>query len=287
MKKMAVLDFQMWDMKTLTASDFTVEMTITEALWNQFIVNLANHKDSLPMGKAAPDHKAHKGLPVVTFEAFLEEEVSKKLNKVPYVNKECDISIANITFGFDNPKLLNELVARGSIITSGKLEKLPDSNEKIQALCKDEKTELIRPVAAFITFDDQEGKNRALKYLISPAEKKALERDPSDENEKLLADSKFYLVGEEAWCKQAPEPSEIIWHNRHVTTKQQNIRKVLVFIGCFVFLTLMFFLFSYLKSKAIKNMWRYPTTTNCDTIDNIFYDPAQGAIDTDVYQKYA
>jgi hypothetical protein len=48
MKKMAILDFQMWDMKTLTASDFTVEMTITEALWNQFIVNLANHKDQLP-----------------------------------------------------------------------------------------------------------------------------------------------------------------------------------------------------------------------------------------------
>jgi len=124
MKKMAILDFQMWDMKTLTASDFTVEMTVTEALWNQFIVNLANHKDELPMGKAAPDHKTHKGLPVVTFEAFLEEKLTAKLNKVPAVNKECDITIANITFGFDNPKLLNELVARGGIITSGKLEKL-------------------------------------------------------------------------------------------------------------------------------------------------------------------
>jgi len=142
---------------------------------------------------------------------------------------------------------------------------------------------LIRPVAAFITFDDQEGKNRALKYLMSPAEKKALEKEATPEAEKLLQDSKLYLVGEEIWCKQAPEPSEIIWHNRHVTTKQQNIRKVFVFIGCLLFLTLMFFFFSYLKSKAIKNMWRYPTTTNCDTIDNIFYDPATQAIDTDVY----
>jgi hypothetical protein len=34
MKKMAILNFQMWDMRTLTASDFTVEMTVTEALWN-------------------------------------------------------------------------------------------------------------------------------------------------------------------------------------------------------------------------------------------------------------
>lgn len=91
MKKMAILDFQMWDMKTLTASDFTVEMTITEAVWNQFLANLANHKDSLPMGKAAPDHKTHKGLPVVTFEAFLEDKISEKLNKVPFVNEQREI----------------------------------------------------------------------------------------------------------------------------------------------------------------------------------------------------
>lgn len=277
----------MWDMKTLTASDFTVEMTVTEALWNQFIVNLANHKDSLPMGKAAPDHKTHKGLPVVTFEAFLEEKLTEKLNKVPYVNQECNIDIANITFGFDNPKLMNELVARGSTITSGKLEKLPEINEKIDKLCKDEKTELIRPVAAFITFDNQEGKNRALKYLISPKEKAALEKDPSSENEKLLQDSKLYLVGEEIWCKQAPEPSEIIWHNRHVTTGQQTCRKVLVFIGCFCFLFLMFFFFSYMKSLAIKNMWRYPTTTNCASVNSIFYKPGTNEVDTAKYQQYA
>jgi hypothetical protein len=72
----------------------------------------------------------------VTFEAFLEKQITEKLNKVPYVNKECVIEIANITFGFDNPKLMNELVNRGSTITSGKLEKLPEINEKIDKICK-------------------------------------------------------------------------------------------------------------------------------------------------------
>jgi hypothetical protein len=243
------------------------------------------------MGKAAPDHKTHKGLPVVTFEAFLEDKLCEKLNKVPFVNTECNIAVANITFGFDNPKLVNELVSRGSTITAGKLEKLPEINEKIDKICKEEKTELIRPVAAFITFDNQEGKNRALKYLISPKDKKALENDPTPEHEKLLQDSKFYLVGEEAWCKQAPEPSEIIWHNRHVTTKQQNCRKVLVFLVCLIFLGLMFFFFSWMKSKAINNMWRYPTTTNCGAVTSMFSgkDPTTGemVVDLDDYQKYA
>lgn len=85
---MSTLDFQMWDMKTLTASDFTVEMTITEDVWNHFVANLANHVDTLPKGRAAPDHKTHKGLPVVTFEAFLEDKLTEKLNKVPYVNED-------------------------------------------------------------------------------------------------------------------------------------------------------------------------------------------------------
>lgn len=91
-------------------------------------------------------------------------------------------------------------MSRGSIITKGKLESLPDCNEKIDKICKENKTELIRPVAAFITFEHQEGKNRAIKYLISPKEKAALEKEATDESEKLLNDSRFYLVGEEVWC---------------------------------------------------------------------------------------
>ena len=38
LKKTAILDYQQWDIETLTASDFTVEYTITEDMWNLFIV---------------------------------------------------------------------------------------------------------------------------------------------------------------------------------------------------------------------------------------------------------
>jgi len=45
------------------------------------------------------------------------------------------------------------LTERGSLVTSGKLEKVPAVNEKIEELIKENKTDLVRPVAAFITFD--------------------------------------------------------------------------------------------------------------------------------------
>jgi len=43
-------------------------------------------------------------------------------------------------------------------------------------MCKDQKTEIIRPVAAFITFEDQEGKERAIEYF------KDTKDDAEDEN---------------------------------------------------------------------------------------------------------
>lgn len=88
MKKTAALDFTMWDIKTLTASDFTIEMIISDAMWAQFNENLHTHKEQIGKGSAAPDHTQHKGLPVVTFEAFLEAKLTEKLNKVPKIEKD-------------------------------------------------------------------------------------------------------------------------------------------------------------------------------------------------------
>jgi hypothetical protein len=48
------------------------------------------------------------------------------------------------------------------------LEKIPPLNEKIDALSKEKRTDFIRPVAAFITFERQEGKDRAMKYFCDP-----------------------------------------------------------------------------------------------------------------------
>lgn len=179
LKKTAGLDFQMWDLQTLTASDFTIEVTITEPMWDKFNVELGKHAE-LPKGGAAPDHTSIK-LPVVTFEAYLEHVLCKKLNALPKIHDDIEVRVANITFGFNNAEMLDLLTQRGTLLTKGQLEKVPDLNDKIDRLCKDQKTELIRPVAAFITFEQQEGKERALAYFKDEKE--------IDEDNEAQADS--------------------------------------------------------------------------------------------------
>lgn len=209
------------------------------------------------------------------------------------MNVDCHIKIANITFGFDNAEMLTLLSERGSLITSGKLEKVPPINDKIEALSKEKKTEWIRPVAAFITFDRQEGKDRALKYFPNPKSKVEYEdANTGDgvnvqlmENQRQLERVGKTLLEEPLICNQAPEPSEILWHNRHVTYKQQNWHKAVVFIVSAILLFLMFILFSFMKAISIKNMWRYPATTNCDSVESLFY--TEGVTDLNAYESYA
>lgn len=78
LQKTAKLDYQLWDVQTLTASDFTVEYVITEEMWNLFNIQLGTHA-LLPVAHAAPDHTKY-GLPVMTFEAFIEHSFTTKLN---------------------------------------------------------------------------------------------------------------------------------------------------------------------------------------------------------------
>lgn len=116
-------------------------------------------------------------MPVVTFEAFLEHYFTRKLNRVPKVIEDVEIRIANVTFGFANQQLLRLLKERGTLIAKGKFEKVPPINEKIERLSKEKKDEFTRPVAAFITFERQEGKDRAMKYFCDKKKAPAVIED--------------------------------------------------------------------------------------------------------------
>jgi hypothetical protein len=50
----------------------------------------------------------------------------------------------------------------------------------------------------------------------------------------------------------------------------------------------MFIGFTAMKAAAIKNMWRYPTSTNCDNIENIFKNNTYSSpYDNPNYEFYA
>jgi hypothetical protein len=161
------------------------------------------------------------------------------------------------------------------LIAKGKFEKVPPINEKIEELAKEKKDEFTRPVAAFITFERQEGKDRCMKYFCDPKDKKKIEDETFDDDANqreaaLLAQVDKSLLGNEIVCLSAAEPTEIIWENRHVTEKEQRCHKIVVFFMSFLFLLGMFFLFIWMKAIEVNNMFRYPATMNCDSIESIF-----------------
>ena len=73
---------------------------------------------------------------------------------------------------------------------------------------------------------------------------------------------------------EAPEPSNILWENLHVTPRQQTCRKLLVSAVILVLLFGMFVLFTFLQLIAVKNANRYPASTDCTTVSAMFTDNA-------------
>jgi hypothetical protein len=137
LQKTNKLDFELWDIENLTSGDFTIEYQVDQEMWDTFNLQLSNHSQ-LPSGGAATDHRGT-GLPVLTFEAFIEHYFTRKLNRVPKVLEEVEIRIANITLAFDNPKLLGLLKERGALIASSKYSKVPKINQEIGQLINEKK----------------------------------------------------------------------------------------------------------------------------------------------------
>jgi hypothetical protein len=90
-------------------------------------------------------------------------------------------------------------------------------NNKIDSLKSDPKKleKFYRPVTAFLTFENEEGLNRAQNY-----------------NEAVHADETFAeirtLLGCPLSIDEASEPTDIIWENRHFTTLERTNRTIWV-----------------------------------------------------------
>ena len=44
MKKTSEMDYKLWDLTTVTAGDFTVELNITKTMWETFKLQRATHE---------------------------------------------------------------------------------------------------------------------------------------------------------------------------------------------------------------------------------------------------
>ena len=92
-----------------------------------------------------------------------KKKKDKRKRKLKRAYGISEIKVADITFAFDNQKLIASLRKRGNSIALNKFDEVNKENEKINQLFKDEYTALTVPTSAFITFEEEEGASWALK----------------------------------------------------------------------------------------------------------------------------
>ena len=74
------------------------------------------------------------------------------------------VNIALVTFAFDNAELINLLKQRGAAIKFEKFDLMRKINKQIDELKSTNLEKYIRPVSAFLSFENEEGLNRCLNY---------------------------------------------------------------------------------------------------------------------------
>ena len=108
------------------------------------------------------------------------------------------------------------------------------------------------PCSVFVTFESEEGNNRALAY-----------NDPSN--------PQMDLLGEQIEIQDASEPTDIIWENRQYSEFGRNIKRVIVWTIIFIMLTIsasIIYKFTLISNQA---KFMFPPA-NCDKTYTEFED---------------
>lgn len=209
-KQVAKNNFVEWDVKTVTAGDYTIEFDIEAEFWEKF---LAQHGSSKPVGSTM----------IVHFRKWITKEMEKKLSALPDLGFEdhpvTNVHIAATNFAFDNADLINLLKARGEAITADDFDKMRTIDKQINELKKTNLANLTRPVSVFMTFENEEGVQRALQF-----EDREMKPDDSTEFKEMYQ----WLGDQTIEIQQASEPSDIIWENRHFTPAQRFKKGIIV-----------------------------------------------------------
>lgn len=138
------------------------------------------------------------------FKLYVQDELEERINNLPdqgYDEPELRHlrkKIAQITFAYENTKIIEWLKYRGKYIKTEKWDKVKQYEKKILDGIKNDKKlldQLQLPCSVFVSFETEEGNNRAIAY-----------------NDKENPQMNF--LGEHIEIQDASEPSDIIWENR-------------------------------------------------------------------------
>lgn len=126
-----------WDMATITAGDYTVELKIPQAKYEQWYATTFNGSEDKSNG-VAPAMSLKRSMKE-SIEAALTEQVANEVQVTgAHTKKNADepfnVKIADIVFAFNNYKLINALRARGKLIATQDFDAMREQELKCQEL---------------------------------------------------------------------------------------------------------------------------------------------------------
>ena len=233
-----------WDLATCTAGDYTVEMSINKLQYDDW------YKDIYKTGQDSNKP------PALALKRYLVNEIEREITKDLKRRKERGegqsddpdvIIVSDIVFAYNNHKLIEELRKRGGQIAANNFDGMRETEGAINKLISQSFEDLTRPTAAFITFENDLGKMLAV------------EADDVDKERKLL--------GRVMKFKNASEPTDIIWENRHFVKSETRSREFIAFliIGFLLFLS---FLFIFKVSRLSSSIAKTFPAVSCEAINN-------------------
>lgn len=152
---------------------------------------------------------------------------------------------------YDNADLISLLAQRGQMITNEKWDKMREIDAQINEKKNMKIDEWSRPCSVFITFQLEEGIQRALSM-----------DEVINENPEYAYLNEWF--GNEAIeIQPASEPSDIIWEHRHFTPKERFRKAVCVGLVVFLMLSVSFVVIFAAQLYAMNLMSIYPVV-NCN-----------------------
>jgi len=243
-----------WDMATITAGDYTVEMEISEEnyiYWkNNSYQRIKEQNRDISPALALKMHiiseiEANLDAWVRERSGVEPDKSSKKKKKAKAQDsslKQC--KIADVVFSFNNRKLILALRERGSKIAYQDWEGLRKCDKEVQDLFQEFDT-LTVPTSCFVTFDSDDYKEHALDY-----------------------DGEGKVLGQKMEFKDASEPTDIIWENRHFTRADYVKRQLCAFSVIFSVLFISFIIIFAISKYAARIAAVFPAKNCADIQDN-------------------
>jgi hypothetical protein len=170
------------------------------------------------------------------------------------------VSVIEIHFAYDNQDVIERLTTRGHAIASASWEKVKKTEKELDELIKQNYETYSEPVCAFITFERSDFADLAIEYSKQIALKKHKYKDFIARQ--LIQETIFNEV---PVFKQAQDPTNIIWENRHIKGKE-FYKRLAVSIAIILFALFISALFNSSLTKENMELSQLYKPVNCEAV---------------------